>query len=549
MKTNFIWKTSRLCMLGIAIVVLSCSKDDDAPVAPVNNAPVIKDQSYNASEGIKDDEVFGTVTATDADKDKLSYSITANSDDLFEITTTGDLSLATGKTLDFETTTSYEITVEVTDGKAKAAAKITVTVTDGNDAPVINAQSFTVAEDISDTTIIGTVVATDPNGDSIGFSIRTNANDLFAINTDGEITLQTGKHLDYETATEHTLTIEASDIGANATGSLTATADITITVTNITSTTVTTFAGSSYGYMDGTGTNAMFAGPIGAAIDSQGNLFIAEYRNHRIRKITPDGVVSTFAGSGVDGFFDGTGTNARFNNPVDIAIDTADNLYVTDAANNRIRKITPAGVVSSFGTIASYNRPWGIAIDASGSVYVSENSGQRIRKINAAGTVVTIFAGDPNGNSGTTNGTGIAARFSLPAGLTFDSAGNLYVADSGNHRIRKITPAGVVSTFAGSGYGYADGTGTAARFNSPRGLTIDTADNLYVTDTNNSRIRKVTPSGEVSLIAGASTSGMIDGDATTARFHSPDGIVIDASGNLYIADYSNSRIRKITIEP
>ena len=222
--------------------------------------------------------------------------------------------------------------------------------------------------------------------------------------------------------------------------------------------------------------------PWGIVIDSAGNLYVTTY--FEVKKINSVGVDSTFAG-GTQGNADGTGTAAQFNYASGIAIDSTGNLYVADYSNHRIRKITPSGVVSTFagssqgyadgnGTAAQFNSPYGIAIDSSGNLYVADYYGRRIRKISTAG-VVSTFAGA----NGYVDGAGTIARFSSPSGITQDYLGNLYVADRRNHKIRKITPDGVVSSFAGSSQGYADGTGTAAQFNSPYGIAIDSAGNLY----------------------------------------------------------------------
>ena len=531
-------KTLLLFVVGAVLVFTNCSKDDDATTTlPVNKAPEIAAQSFNVSETAADTDVFGTVKATDADKDELNYSITANSDDLFEITKAGALSLVAGKTLDFETKTTHEITVEVTDGKAKAAAKITITVTDGNDAPVINAQSFTAIETIDDITIIGSVIATDENGDPITYSISTNSDALFEITTTGELSLATGKTLDFETKGVHEITIEVTD------GNYSVSEVITINVTDIT--TVSTLAGD--------GSLTVFHAPQGLVVDASGNVYIADTYNHRISKVTPAGVVSTFAG-GVLGNVNGTGTAARFYFPMELAMDDSGNIYVTDQGNHCIRKITPAGVVSTYagsefglsgntdgiGGAARFTSPVGITIDANNIIYVTDESSHRIRKITPA-KEVTTFAGS---NSGYADGTGTAAMFRAPTGVVTDSSGNIYVTDNGNHRIRKITSSGVVTTLAGSSRGYADGTGSAAQFNYPSCITIDPSGNLYVTDTRNHRIRKITSTAVVSTLAGIN-SGHVDGDASIAKFKSPRGIAIDVSLNLYVTT-SGNLVRKIT---
>jgi sugar lactone lactonase YvrE len=259
---------------------------------------------------------------------------------------------------------------------------------------------------------------------------------------------------------------------------------------------VTTLAGSTLGSADGA--LAQFNTPTGVAVDAAGNVYVADQGNHRIRKITPAGIVTTLAGS-TAGFADGTGTAAQFDSPDGVAVDTAGNVYVADLGNHRIRKITPASVVTTLagsgapgsadgtGAAAQFNFPAGVAVDSAGNVYVADTSNQVIRKITPAG-VVTTLAGS---GAGSLNGTGAAAQFNLPRGVAVDAAGNLYVADQGNHLIRKISPAGVVDVVAGSTAGIADGTGPAAQFNNPRGVAVDTAGNLYVADRNNHLIRKI----------------------------------------------------------
>ncbi|WP_159099281.1 MULTISPECIES: cadherin domain-containing protein [Aquimarina] len=546
-------KTIKLLLLGIVILALSCSKDDDA-APPVNKAPEIKAQSFTVSESATDTDVFGTVKATDADKDALSYSITANSDNLFEITKAGALSLAAGKTLDFETKTTYEITVEVTDGKAKAAAKITITVTDVNEnqPPVIDDQTFTVAEDITNT-VIDVVTATDPEGDTLTYRVESNDNNLFEITGDGILSLAPNKVLDYESNTNHSITITVSDGNGGESS-----AQILINVTDVLEAgsegfRVRTLAGNgTLGFTNGTGTSAQFSTPIGVDVDSNGNIYIVDRNNNVIRKITPAGVVSTFAGS-TYGYADGTGAAAKFRAPYGIAIDANDNIYVGDYFNHRIRKITPAGVVTTLAgsgvvgsadgtsTVAQFNEPYGLDVDSNGNVYVADYGNNRIRKITPAG-VVTTLAGSSRGFA---DGTGTAAMFKAPHDVAVDNNDNVYVTDGFNHRIRKITPAGVVTTFAGTNQGFADGTGTQARFNTPEGITIDNSGNLYVTDRSNHCIRKITSTGVVSILAGSNDFGFVNGTGATARFRQPAGITVNGSGVFYVTDESNHSVRKI----
>ncbi|GHV80811.1 hypothetical protein AGMMS49944_26020 [Spirochaetia bacterium] len=322
---------------------------------------------------------------------------------------------------------------------------------------------------------------------------------------------------------------------------------------------VSTLAGgSAYGNADGTGTAARFDYPSGITTDGSGNLYVADYRNHSIRKIViASGVVTTIAGSGTAGSADGMGTAAQFNYPYDITTDGSGNLYVADNGNHRIRKIVIAsgavttlagstqGYADGTGTAAQFNAPDGITTDGSRYLYVADSGNHRIRKIVIASGAVTTLAG--SGTQGYADGTGTAARFWSPTGITTDGSENLYVADYGNHRIRKIVIAsGAVTTLAGSIYGYADGMGTAAWFRNPDGITTDGGGNLYVADSVNNRIRKIViSSGVVTTFAGSGTRGYADGTGTAARFWSPTGITTDGSGNLYVTDRYNARIRQI----
>ena len=318
---------------------------------------------------------------------------------------------------------------------------------------------------------------------------------------------------------------------------------------------VSSLAGSeSSGAVNGTGAGASFYLPNAVATDAAGNVYVADQGNNLIRKITALGVTTTLAGSGTGTFANGTGTAASFFAPSGLVVDGLGNVYVADAANNRIRMITPAGVVTTFagsgtagfvngtGTAAQFNSPRGITMDGSGNFYVADLNNRSIRKITAAG-VVTTLAG--SASYGYLDETGSLAQFASPMAVVADAAGNVFVADWDNHRIRKVTSAGVVTTLAGSGIeGTLDGTGTAARFGYPAGLATDAAGNIYVSDNNQHNIRKVTPAGVVTTLAGSTPYGFVDGASSSARFYSPRGIAFDANNNLYIADYNNHKIRK-----
>lgn len=316
---------------------------------------------------------------------------------------------------------------------------------------------------------------------------------------------------------------------------------------------VTTFAGSTAGFADGLGTTAQFNGPAGVAVADDGTLYVADRINNRIRKVMPDGTVTTIAGS-VNGYADGVGTAALFDYPMFLDLDSSGNIYVADSGNHRIRKITPTGVVTTIaggntdgfldgvGTAALFYYPEGIAVDAAGIIYVSDAGNQRIRKISLDNTVTTIAG---NGNFGYVDGVGTAAEFKTPSGIDIDSAGNLYVAEKQNHCIRKITPSGVVTTVAGNGTsGYLDGVGTAAKFNVTFDVKVDGLGNLYVVDASNNRIRKIDSAGMVTTFAG-STAGHLDGVGTAAKFNYPIGICVANDGTIFVGESGNSIIRKI----
>jgi serine/threonine protein kinase/sugar lactone lactonase YvrE len=314
------------------------------------------------------------------------------------------------------------------------------------------------------------------------------------------------------------------------------------------------------GYADGVGTQARFRLPNNVAVDGAGNVYVADTANNVIRKITPTGVVSTLAGlAGSHGSADGSGSNARFWAPFGIVVDGSGNVYVADTANNTIREITPNGIVSTLagfaahpgskdgiGANAQFRNPWSVAVDGMGNVFVADMSNDTIRKITPAG-VVTTLAGQA-GMTGSVDGFGGDARFNDPFAVAVDNAGNVYVSDSANNAIRKITPGGAVVTLAGlPGYaGSADGNGNDARFWNPQGLAVDGAGNIYVADTGNNLIRKITPTGVVttlSKLAGADSNTDKAGGST--KFNSPGGVALDNAGNIYVADTDNHCIRKI----
>lgn len=357
---------------------------------------------------------------------------------------------------------------------------------------------------------------------------------------------------------------------------------------------VTTLAGGTSGFADGLGTDAKFMWPRGLAIDSNGNLYVADQGNYRIRKITPGGEVSTVAG-GLYGHADGIGNSAQFKSPMDIACDDSGKLYVIDMGY--VRVISSQGVVSTSagasqewgpnaialrpdggliltdhyyyrlwsvsnqGEITSFAgigtdkpspiaEPSGICFDSSGNLIIARIR-SCISKVTPSGELSTVAGITRNGNAyvdgGWVDGLISEARFSDPLGIAMDKGNNVYVADTGNNVIRKVTPNGTVSTFAGVGYGFADGASSSARFNAPSDVAVDSFGNVYVADTGNHRIRVISPQGEVSTLAGG-TQGASDGLGNSAQFYSPSGLALDTSGNIFVADRDNCRIRKITPE-
>lgn len=324
------------------------------------------------------------------------------------------------------------------------------------------------------------------------------------------------------------------------------------------------------GNLDGVGSEARFNNSRGIAVDVSGNTFVADPQNRTIRKISPTGEVTTFAGKLDTSSYvsmDGIGAAARFMAPHSIVVDSMGNLFVTDAGSRTIRKITPAAVVTTFAgnmttlpslpsvdgtaTSATFRSPQGIAIDSSDNLYVADSGNFTIRKITPAGVVTTI-AGDVTGTYSSTavDGAAMTAKFVSPHDIAVDSASNVYVVDS--YMVRKISSTGMVSTLAGvtfGGFGL-DGTGAAARFGSPIGIAVNASGDLYVADNLSGAIRKVTQSGVVTTFAGVlrtsyvQNTPLVDGTGAAASFAFPTALTIDASGSLYTSDIST--IRKIT---
>ena len=326
---------------------------------------------------------------------------------------------------------------------------------------------------------------------------------------------------------------------------------------------VSTLAGKARtpGSADGAGEAARFTWPMGIAVTAAGMIYVTDAYAHTVRQVTPAGIVSTLAGvAGAKGSSDGQGPAARFNHPVGIAVAADGTLYVADADNHTIRKITPAGTVTTIAgqaglkgstdgpaSLARFNCPHGIAVDLNGTIYIADTFNRTVRQLTAAGQITTI-AGTAGAN-GTTDGMGPTARFNHPSGVAIDATGSLYVTDNGNHTVRKITATGAVTTLAGLARkkGSTDGAGSLARFDTPNGIAVDKNQVLYVADYISSTVRKILPTGEVSTLAGAARGwGSQDGAGADARFLFPFGVAVDASGTtIYVADSQGRTVRLI----
>jgi streptogramin lyase len=310
-------------------------------------------------------------------------------------------------------------------------------------------------------------------------------------------------------------------------------------------------------------TIARFNHPTGIVAAANGDLYVVDSGNHTIRRITQSGFVTTVAGApGVPGIADGAGAAARFNHPHGIAIDSNSNLYVTDRGSHTVRKITPAGVVTTFagiagvrgsadgaGIAAQFHLPTGIVVDGLSNVYVADTENYLVRRITPTGSVSTLVG--IRASKGIRNGDAATALFANLLGITIDTAGDLFITDgfilppqpntiSGSMIIRRITTGGMVGTYAGTLYPessnkHIDGAGSDAKFYFSYGLAADRSGNLYVADTGNNAIRKVTPDRVVTTLVGPS-----------ARINSPHGVTVDAAGNIYFTDTANHAIRKIT---
>lgn len=332
---------------------------------------------------------------------------------------------------------------------------------------------------------------------------------------------------------------------------------------------VTMYAGTgSPGYVNGDTSIASFNKPFGICIDQQGNLFIADAYNHVIRKISTEGIVSTYAGSGVAGYLDGEASQAKFNQPINICFDPSGNMYVSDFLNQRIRKIDAsgwvttiagsgqAGLLDGVAAVAQFNYPRGICLDDTGNIYIGDSWNHRIRKISTDGLVTTWAGGGSTigvqSVGDYADGSDTSARFYTPCELSIDGLNNIFVADAYNHRIRMIDPLRMVTTVAGSGEsgpnsgGFLDGPALEARFNTPTAVFVAMDGNIYVGDGINQRVRIINTEMMVSTFAGSGDTGFENGPDSLATFNFPRGCVMDDNlHRLYVVDYNNHAIRII----
>src|SRR5579863_6173505 len=335
---------------------------------------------------------------------------------------------------------------------------------------------------------------------------------------------------------------------------------------------VMTIAGNGSAAFAGDGGPAASAAlnfPCGLAIDSAGGIYIADAANIRIRRVSPGGIISTFAGNGIPGSSGdgGPALSASLSDVAGVALDATGNLYFGDASNRRVRKVTPAGIISTVAgtgtqgfsgdggpaTNATLNRPTFIVVDAVGNLYISDSSNQRIRRVDVGGTITTIAGNGLIGFSGD-GGLAISASLAFPLGIAMDKAGNLYIADANNHRIRRVNPGGIISTVAGNGIeGFSGdrGLATSASLNYPEDVAFDGSGNLFIADSANNRIRKVDPAGVISTVAGTAINGFSGdgGPAVEAVLNFPLGLAINTAGGVYLADRANNRIREISANP
>ncbi len=520
-------------------------------VTHVNHPPVAQDQTVAADEDVAK---AITLVATDPDGDPLIYQIVAQPSH-------GAIS-GTPPSVTYTPTAHYygsdSFTFKANDGKLDsniATVSITLTV---NHPPVAQNRCVTTDEDTAKAI---TLSATDADGDPLTYTIVTQPAHGTLSGTPPSVTYTPVAH--YFGRDSFTFKANDGKLDSNvATVSISVTPVIGINV-------IITVAGNgevSYGGDGGVATKARLLYPSGVTVDTEGNIYIADQWNNRVRKVDKNGTITTVAGiGGFWGGYSGDGgpaTQAELDRPSGVALDALGNLYIAEYENNCIRKVDKNGIITTvaggmwgFGgdggpaAQAQLDGPQGVVVDTLGNLYIADWGNQRIRKVDVNGIITTVAGNGIRGYGGD-GGPATQAQLNYPPAIAVDISGNLYIADEGNHRIRKVDVNGIITTVAGNGirgYGGDGGPATQAQIYDPRGVAADASGNLYIGDTWNNRIRKVDTNGIITTVAGNGARGF-DGDggpATQAQLDGPSGVAVDTLGNLYIADLGNNMIRKV----
>jgi sugar lactone lactonase YvrE len=336
--------------------------------------------------------------------------------------------------------------------------------------------------------------------------------------------------------------------------------------------TIITVAGTGSAGFSGDGgpaTSARLQTPEGVTVNSSGTLYIADYGNHRVRQVTRDGVIATVAGTGSAGYGGdgGPATAAQLHFPYGVAVDSAGTLYIAEFGNHRVRQVTRDGVITTVAgtgsagyggdggpaTAAQLNHPCGVAVDKAGTLYIVDDYNDRVRQVTPDGVITTVAGTGSSGYSGDSGdgGPATAAPLNHPVGVAVDNAGTLYITEWHHHRVRRVAPDGVITTVAGtrnSGYSGDGGPASSAHLNTPSGVAVDNAGTLYITDDFNHRIRQVTRDGVITTVAGTGSAGHggDNGPAVAAHLNNPVGVAVDSAGALYITERDSHRVRKVT---
>ncbi|MEQ9205528.1 MAG: YDG domain-containing protein, partial [Cyclobacteriaceae bacterium] len=560
---------------------------------PPNTAPVITaSQSFDVTEDAANSTAVGTVVATDADSDPLSsWTITAgNGDGIFAVNSgTGAITVTDNTNLDYETTTSYTLTLTVSDGSATSSAQtVTVNVTDVDEvAPVfenstpsssaITQTGFALSTDIDEAGIIYYVVVSNGVGVPTSAQVKAGQNSSGGSPiTSGNAAVTTGGFTNdfsvtgLTAGTDYDVYVVAQDDEATPNIQTNPTKVAVSTITQSSSQNISTLYGTTVGYSgDGNlATNAKIDGPTDLVYDTSGNLFFVDGRNNVVRKIDTNGIITTIAGNGTQGYSGdgGLATSAQLNAPYGITFDTNDNLFISEIGNHTIRKIDSNGIITTIAgngtpgysgdgglaTSAQLHAPYGITFDTNDNLFIGERNNNIIRKVDTNGIITTIAGNGTPGYSGD-GGLAINALLGGCRSVAFNDNGDLYISDGNNHAVRKIDVNGIITTVAGNGtQGYSgDGSlATSAKINFPRFVIFDNFDNFYFSESSSHVIRKVDNTGKISTVAGNGTQGY-SGDgglATSAQLNGPFGIILDSKdvgGNLIFCDNNNNVIRKV----